>query len=1138
MTAGPLPEPDEPCPAADRLANLDDRLVGRTSGADAGPETSESLVDPAEIDLLLLLNQAGAEYRERRKSPIERPSVPGALGRFAVLREVGSGGFSTVHEAVDRRLRRRVALKIARPECLVTPSLRRRFVREAELAARLSHPHLVPVHEVGESDGFVYIVEDYCDAGSLAEWLMAHPEPIAARTAARVVRALADGVAAAHAQGISHRDIKPANVLLVRTAADAILPADSGSPGGLTVKLGDFGLGKLADDCNQDSPLTALTRTGARLGTPAWMAPEQIDRSLGEVGPAADVHALGLLLDRMLTGASRYAGQSDADSMRRVLLELPDAVGDRRLRVPADLAAVCITCLAKRPADRYPTAAALRDDLDRFLSGEPTRARPLGLGQRAVRQLRRRPAVAVLLIAGLATVAIGGLAARAVSEQRAEAARRLVEVQHRDAVAEVRRGFELLRSSNARAALERLAACAAIEPALAASVPGRWLEARLHGEEAILLDTSRVAALRAEPGLPDLYSIRVTADGSRVAVGAAAGTLWLVDLGSGGRPAGPPRSIAAHDEINGLAFSPDGSLLASVGQDGRARLWRPATGELLREVAHEPAALFSVAFAPDGRRLAWAGAARVIAIEPIDSAGSPTGPAVTCRPFADVPGLAEQSNVESLGFLDPDTVVAVSHDQVLAIAADTGAIEREFVGHRRHLGIVAVSGDGTRIATGGTDRQPRLWSGTSGDLIAVLPQHPDRVAGIAWLPADAGVVTGCRDGVIRVFGLDGVERNRLVGHVGRVWDLQCDPQGRILSAGGDGTVRRWDPATGTAVAGAREIAVPGSWLPTVSPVPEAGRLVGASSALTRADVGRVVIDLRTGEITHGRDVVATSVAQSAVNPRTGQVAVFGHDGRGRVLADDGVRELAMPDAVEPSTPFSSAWLPSGALVGGFGIGEAGELWDWGSDLTHPRRIASSIKPIDCFAPSAKGRLAIGAGERIGVVSAVDGSLPREATPRWLYEPAESTGDGWQSVNSLAWSPEETALAVGLRSGAVLILSAADGRVIQKLTPLPTAVKGLAWAPDGRAIVAANDRVIRLCDASTGISLDEIEPGWTITSVALAQWEDDPSNSWLVAWGGLDQVGPVAAGVQPGGRILSLPLGPQRPALAAGGSAAR
>jgi WD40 repeat protein len=708
-------------------------------------------------------------------------------------------------------------------------------------------------------------------------------------------------------------------------------------------------------------------------------------------------------------------------------------------------------------------------------------------------------------------------------------------VRHRDAVAEVRRGFELLRSSHAKAALERLEASAAIDPELAGSLVGRWLEARLHGEEAILLDTTRMAASQAEPTLPDLYSIRVAADGSRVAVGAAAGTLWLIDLGPTGQPTGPPRAIAAHDEINGLAFSPDGSLLASVGQDGRARLWRPATGALLREVAHEQAPLFSIAFAPDGRRLAWAGATRVLSVEPVDATGNPTGPVVTGRPFADVPGLAEQSNIESLCFLDADSVVAVSHDQALAIAADTGAIEREFKGHRRHLGIVAVSGDGGRFATGGTDRQPRLWNAITGELIAKLPQHPDRVAGIAWLPGDAGVVTGCRDGVIRVFGLDGVERNRLVGHVGRVWDLQSDPQGRVLSAGGDGTVRRWNPAAGAAVAGTREIGLPGVWVPSLTAVPLAGRLVALLTALTQGELNRGLVDLRTGEVTRSGKPVATSMAQSAVDPGTGQVAVFGYDGRGLVLTDDGVRELAMPADVDPPTPSACRWLPGGGLVAGCVKGEAGSVWGWGADLEAARCIVSGRQLIDCFGPAGAGWLAFGDGERVGIMPLVAGSLPAAATPRTLYAPAESAGDGWQTVTALAWSPDETALAVGLRSGAVLIVSVADGRVIQQLTPLPTAVKGLAWAPEGRGIIAANDRVIRLCDASTGISLDEIEPGWTINSVMLASWDDDPASPWLVAWGGRDSVAPAAAGVQPGGRILSLPLGSERVSLATSGT---
>ena len=127
-------------------------------------------------------------------------------------------------------------------------------------------------------------------------------------------------------------------------------------------------------------------------------------------------------------------------------------------------------------------------------------------------------------------------------------------------------------------------------------------------------------------------------------------------------------------------------------------------------------------------------------------------------------------------------------------------------------------------------------------------------------------------------------------------------------------------------------------------------------------------------------------------------------------------------------------------------GEAGSVWGWGSDLGAARCIVSGRQLIDCFGPSRGGWLAFGEAERVRILPLVDGSLPAAATPRTLYAPAESAGDGWQAVTALAWSPDETALAVGLRSGAVLIVSVADGRVIQQLTPLPTAVKGLAWRP--------------------------------------------------------------------------------------------
>jgi serine/threonine protein kinase len=255
-------------------------------------------------------------------------------------------------------------------------------------------------------------VSEYCAGGDLAEWLEHHPGPMAPRQAAELVRTLATAVAHAHFNGVVHRDIKPANVLLVPPLG----PPGEVSRGGdgpiteMVAKLGDFGLGKVSADSSHEN-LTQLTRTGTRLGTPAWMAPEQIDHSFGEVGPATDIHALGLLLDRLLTGRCLFGEKNEVEILRAVLLEDP-VPADRVARgVPRDLAAVCLKCLAKRPADRYRSAMELATDLARFLDDKPTLVRPLSAASRVARSLPRRPlcslpvaaAVAGLLVAGWAT---------------------------------------------------------------------------------------------------------------------------------------------------------------------------------------------------------------------------------------------------------------------------------------------------------------------------------------------------------------------------------------------------------------------------------------------------------------------------------------------------------------------------------------------------------------------------------------------------------------------------------------------------------------------------------------------------------------------------------------------------------------
>lgn len=335
------------------------------------------------------------------------------IGRFQLRRELGRGGFGVVLLAYDPHLRRDVALKVPRGDVLVTPELRERFQREARAAAGLDHPNIVPVFDAGEVGPVCYIASLYCPGVTLAQWLREHKDPVSFAVAAELVAALADGVQHAHDRGVVHRDLKPANVLLsgVKNQESGVsgqesdastvvmLTADS-CP--LTPKITDFGLAKLLDAAG-DGP----TRTGAVLGTPSYMAPEQAGGKADGAGPACDVYALGAILYECLTGRPPFVGESDLDTLQQVRASEP--VPPRRLRpkTPRDLETVCLKSLEKDPAKRYASAGELAADLQRFVAGEPVRARPVGAAGRLWRRCRRRPLVAGLVTALGLALALG-----------------------------------------------------------------------------------------------------------------------------------------------------------------------------------------------------------------------------------------------------------------------------------------------------------------------------------------------------------------------------------------------------------------------------------------------------------------------------------------------------------------------------------------------------------------------------------------------------------------------------------------------------------------------------------------------------------------------------------------------------------
>jgi non-specific serine/threonine protein kinase/serine/threonine-protein kinase len=419
----------------------------------AASEMATVLPSAPPEDATLDLPKVGAASRAAPPSPArlagptpdaapERVTVPG----YEIVNELGRGGMGVVYQARQTRLRRVVALKMILAAGHAGDADLARFRIEAESIARLQHPHIVQIHEVGEHDGLPYFALEFCAGGSLDKKLAGTPLP--SDEAAALLVKLAEGMHAAHQKGVVHRDLKPANVLL----------AEDGTP-----KITDFGLAKKLDEVGQ-------TQTGAIMGTPSYMAPEQAEGKKN-IGPAADVYALGAILYECLTGRPPFKAATTFDTIMQVVSDEPVPPSRLNAQVPRDVETICLKCLQKDAGKRYGSAAELSDDLRRFRAGEPVRARPVGAWGRMVRWARRKPAVAASLAAAVLLLLAGtgvstyfaiaaarqaqqALAAKDRAEEAAEAEKKAKEsetVQRRQAEAVVKMLESVFRDLDPRA---------------------------------------------------------------------------------------------------------------------------------------------------------------------------------------------------------------------------------------------------------------------------------------------------------------------------------------------------------------------------------------------------------------------------------------------------------------------------------------------------------------------------------------------------------------------------------------------------------------------------------------------------------------------------------------------------------------
>jgi WD40 repeat protein/tRNA A-37 threonylcarbamoyl transferase component Bud32 len=746
-----------------------------------------------------------------------------SIASYEILGEVGRGGMGVVYKARQVKLNRLTALKMMVTGSQAMPEQRARFRGEAEAVARLQHPNIVQIYEIGEQDGRPYLALEYVPGPSLAQALTGTPQP--ARPSAQLVRTLADALHHAHQQGIVHRDLKPANVLLSFSreplaSADAALAKGSRLNEGVP-KVTDFGLAKYLD-----AP-SGPTQTGAIVGTPSYMAPEQASQ-VKDVGPAADVYALGAILYELLTGRPPFVGETVLDTLDQVRHADPVAPRQLQPKLPRDLETICLKCLRKEPLKRYENALALVDDLERFLQDRPIKARPVGRTERTVKWVRQNRALAgLLVVAALAVAALGAggtwfiarlrherdlaWSAKQDAEKQREAAEVILanadaraqsEAEARvSAVAERRRAeVKLQRSEMARYASQLGLAQQFLQMqnlALAREVLAncRW---DLRGWEYDYL--WRLCNRRPAKSFPADLAAGVHAgapsrDGHRLDAVAVDHTVKIRNVDTGQELL----TCRGHsDRVVSTAFSPDGRRLASASADKTIRIWDTATGQELLALTEVAKEMGVVLFSADGQWLALVGGRK-------DSPGELNVWEATSDPGQQLAVLKGHSQAV--------TSVAASGDgQRLASSSEDGAVKlwdaaraeeplATLPGHAGEVTAVAFSGDGQRLASASRDQTVRIWDPATSRELHVLKGHSDAVLGVAFSPDGQQLATASADRSVRLWDVaSGRELRVCQGQSGQVTSVAFSPDGkRLASTGGDHLVKIWDVATGQEV---------------------------------------------------------------------------------------------------------------------------------------------------------------------------------------------------------------------------------------------------------------------------------------------------------------------------------------------------
>jgi WD40 repeat protein/tRNA A-37 threonylcarbamoyl transferase component Bud32 len=661
-----------------------------------------------------------------------------------------------VYKARQVKLNRLVALKMILAGGHAGEADLARFRTEAEAIARLQHPHIVQVFEIGEHEGKPYFSLEFCAAGSMAQKLDGTPLP--PMEAARLVETLARAMEAAHQKGIVHRDLKPANILLL----------DDGTP-----KITDFGLAKKLNEAGQ-------TATGAVMGTPSYMAPEQAGmassawaspgRKSGEITPAADVYALGAILYELLTGRPPFRAPSALDTLLQVVSDDPVPPRQLQSKTPKDLETICLKCLQKEPGKRYSSALALAEDLRRYQAGEPILARPVGVLERGWRWCQRKPLVATLVVTVWGALMLGLLVSlyllNELNQSMSEALDEKVKAFNAKGQADYNAAlYKKAADDEAKArkeADERTEKAEELalqvrfnhffnrsmdDPALAFVGTAQLLPEAAKRKNRAILESMRLHLGAWKRELVPLHWID-THPGSLAKVALSAdGKIGLRSLGktarvfetATGKALGPP--LQHQNSVVAVALSADAKLALTGSSDKTARLWETATGKSLGALLQHQDIVQAVALSADGK-IALTGSYDKKARLWETATGKPLGPPLEHQGVVLAVALSADGKVALTGTWDK-----------------TGRLWETATGKRlgpplRHQDVVqavALSADGQIAVSGSYDKTARLWETATGKPLFPPLQHQNSVFGVA-LSADGKVVlTGSLVGTAKLW---------------------------------------------------------------------------------------------------------------------------------------------------------------------------------------------------------------------------------------------------------------------------------------------------------------------------------------------------------------------------------------------------